>query len=215
MPINATNKATVRELIPAGNYLARCYQMIEIGTITETVLGKNVTHAKIRIGWELPTELKVFKEENGEQPLVISQEYTLSMNEKSSLRKMLASWRGKDFTEDEAKCFDVTKLLGVGCMLNIIHKPKKADPSSFYQTISSITAVPKGIKVPDQINKLFVLSYDEFDEVLFRSLPDFITTAMKTSEEYKKYVEPNGTTIKQNDYADANNISEPIDDLPF
>jgi len=215
MAINATNKKAPQELIPAGNYLARCYQMIEIGTITETVMGKNVTHAKIRIGWELPTELKVFKEENGEQPFVISQEYTLSMNEKASLRKMLASWRGKDFTEDEAKSFDVTKLLGVGCMLNIIHKPKKSDPDSYYQTISSITAVPKGIKVPDQINKLFVLSYDEFDETLFRSLPDFITNTMKTSEEYKKFIEPGNTTIEQDDYSGVNSIEEPIDDLPF
>src|SRR5688572_13638566 len=109
--INATNKGTIRELIPAGNYLARCFQMIEVGTVTENVMGKQVIAKKVRIGWELPTELKVFNPEKGEQPLAISKEYTLSMNEKSNLRKDLKSWRGKDFTEEEAKCFDITKLI--------------------------------------------------------------------------------------------------------
>ena len=125
MAINATNSGTQRELIPAGNYIARCYQMIEIGTVEEIIIGEKKTLRKVRIGWELPDELRVFNPEKGEQPCVISQEFTLSMNEKANLRKMLASWRGKDFTEDEARCFDISKLLGVPCMLNIIHKPSK------------------------------------------------------------------------------------------
>lgn len=210
MAINATNNGKARELIPAGNYIARCYQMIEIGTITETVMGKNVTHPKVRIGWELPLEMRVFNAEIGEQPMVISQEYTLSLNEKSSLRKMLASWRGKDFTEDEAKSFDITKLLGVACMLNIIHKPKKIDPTSFYQTISSISALPKGMSAPPQINKTFILSYDHFDDDLFSNLPDFIRNVMKTSEEYLAITQPSVTMPTQ-----AQDLYEPIDDLPF
>src|SRR5688500_13440346 len=129
MAIHATNKTAQRELIPAGNYVARCYQMIEIGTVKENIMGDEKTLHKVRIGWELPTELKVFNPEKGEQPLVISKEYTLSMNEKSNLRKDLKSWRGKDFTEDEARKFDITALVGVPCMLNIIHKPSKRDPS--------------------------------------------------------------------------------------
>ena len=86
MAINATNNGTKRELIPSGNYVARCYQMIEIGTVNEVIQGTQKQLHKVRIGWELPTELKVFKEENGEQPLVISKDYTLSLNEKSNLR---------------------------------------------------------------------------------------------------------------------------------
>ena len=85
--------------------------------------GKQVN--KVRITWELPTELKVFNPDKGEQPQAISKEFTLSMHEKSSLRAFLTSWRGKGFTEDEAKAFDVTKLLGVPCMLSIVHEPGK------------------------------------------------------------------------------------------
>lgn len=209
MPITATNNGTVRELIPAGNYIARCYQMIEIGTVTEFVINKSVTLKKVRIGWELPTELKVFDPAKGEQPLAISKEYTLSMNEKSNLRKDLKSWRGRDFTEEEARAFDITKLLGAPCMLNIIHKNSMSDPTRVYDQIAGITAVPKGITVPKAINKPFVLSYDEFDEVKFNSLPDFIKLKMQSSAEFQALKNPAEKTF------DANEITEPIDDLPF
>lgn len=184
MAINATNNGTKRELIPAGNYVARCYQMIEIGTINEIILGTAKQLTKVRIGWELPTELRVFDEAKSEQPLIISNDYTLSLNEKSNLRKMLASWRGKDFTEQEEKCFDITNLVGVPCMLNIIHKPSRTDPSKVYEHIGSISAVPKGFKPEPPMLKPFVLSYDAFDEEKFNSLPDFIKQKMQGSLEY-------------------------------
>jgi len=178
--------------------------MIEIGTVDEIILGEKKTLHKVRIGWELPTELRVFKEEYGEQPLVIDKEYTLSMNEKSALRAALKSWRGKDFTEDEAKAFDITKLIGVPCMLNIIHKPSKKDPNKHYEEIAGITPMPKGVTCPEAINPVFVLSYDDFDYVKFDSLPDFIKDKMKGSVEYQKMQAPA-----------ENSIPEVDDDMPF
>lgn len=211
MAINATSNGTRRELIPAGNYIARCYQMIHIGTVMEQFKGETKAMNKVRIGWELPTELKVFKEENGEQPCVISKEYTLSMHEKATLRKMLASWRGKDFTEEEAKCFDITKLLGVPCMLNIIHTPSKTDPTTMYETISSITPLPKGVNCPPQITASRVWDYDAPDMELLAHLPDFIKDKIKTSEEYNRLIAPNHTDMS----ASSTPSPENVDDLPF
>jgi hypothetical protein len=208
MAIIAKNSGTARELIPAGTYAARCYQMIEIGTVKETILGTEKTLTKVRVGWELPTETRVFKEENGEQPFVISKEFTLSMNEKANLRKSLESWRGKGFTEDEAKGFDMTKLLGQPCMLNIIHKPSK-DGSRHYEEIAGIMPMPKGMQCPPQVNKSFVLSYDRFDLTLFESLPDFIKDKMKLSAEYVAMQSPNAI------HADKEPVSDIADDLPF
>lgn len=209
MAINATNTQTQRDLIPAGNYIARCYKMIEVGTVKEIILGKEKILPKIRIGWELPMELKVFNEEKGEQPLVIDKEFTLSMADKANLRIALKSWRGKDFTEDEAKSFDVTKLLGVPCMLNIIHKPSK-DGTKVYEEISGITPMPKGVDCPEQINKTFVLSYDEFDMDKFNSLPDFIKNKMQSSMEFVSMQNPNHKEINN-----AAPIGGEDDDLPF
>ncbi len=209
--INATNTSPQREIIPIGNYVAICYSMIEIGTIKETIKGDEKILTKVRIGWELPTECRVFKEEDGEQPFVISQEYTLSMAEKANLRKDLKSWRGKDFTDEEAKCFDITVLLGKPCMLNIIHKPSK-DGSKIYNVISGITAVPKGLSVPALSNPVFCLSYDKFSETQFNTLPDFIKDKMKGSLEFIKISNPNDITNHNNYPESHENVN---DDLPF
>lgn len=212
MAINATNESKTRELIPTGNYVARCYQMVEIGTVTESVLGVEKTQKKVRIGWELPEEMKVFKQENGEQTLVISKEFTLSMHEKSNLRLALKSWRGKDFTEEEARKFDITKLVGVPCMLNIIHIASKADASKIYEQISGITPLHKSVICPLQINDNFILSFDDFDKSNFDKLPDFIKDKIRGSKEYKEMQNPNHVESvgKIENLSDENE-----DDLPF
>lgn len=211
MPINATNNGTARELTPAGNHIARCYQMIEIGTVNEIVMGKTQTLRKVRVGWELPLETREFKGGEGEKPFVISKEYTLSMHEKSNLRKDLKAWRGKDFSEDEAKSFDITKLIGVPCMLNIIHQPSK-DGSKIYANIAGVTPMPKGVKCPEQVNQTFILSYDQFDEDLFNELPDFIKDKMKGSLEYAGMKKPHEVISHQEEPV---LVDEAGDDLPF
>jgi hypothetical protein len=40
MSIIASNNGATRELIPAGNYIARCISMIEIGTVAEQFMGE-------------------------------------------------------------------------------------------------------------------------------------------------------------------------------
>lgn len=184
--INATNSGgATREIIPAGNYIARCYSMVHIGTVDEDIIGETKTLNKCRITWELPGETRVFDQAKGEQPLVISKEYTLSMHEKSNLRRDLESWRGKSFTDEQAKMFDITKLLGVPCMLNIIHKtPNKG--GNAYAIISNISSLPKGFNCPPQINPTFEWNFeDKFDQIALEAFPDFIKDKIKSSAEYK------------------------------
>lgn len=208
MPIYAEQGAT-RELIPAGNYVARCYQMIELGSITDTINGHTQTSKKVRIGWELPDELRTFDEAKGPQPLVVSAEYTLSTHKKSTLRAILASWRGRDFTEAEAKKFDITTIIGAPCLLNIIHKNGVADPTKVYERISSISPLPKGTKAPKAIIAPFVLSYDQWDKDKFNSLPEFIRNRIMSSSEFQKILRPDETTVTQEE------VDEVVNDLPF
>jgi hypothetical protein len=191
MAITATNSGgSSYEPIPAGTYLARCYSMVQIGTVKEEFQGLEKQVNKVRITWELPTELKVFNPEKGEQPQAISKEFTLSMHEKSSLRAFLTSWRGKGFTEDEAKEFDVTKLLGVPCMLSIVHEPGKKDPSRIYDKIASVSTVMKGVIMPPQINPSFEFTLENFDQNKFDFLPDFLKDKIRQSKEYKTMISP-------------------------
>lgn len=212
MSITATNNAQTFILVPAGTYIARCYSMIHIGTITENYMGESKELNKVRITWELPTELKVFKEENGEQPYSISKEFTLSMHEKANLRKFLESWRGKGFTDEEVKSFDVAKLLGKSCLISIIHKTsKQGNP---YAVISSCSTLPKGMLCPNQINPSFEFSWENFDQDKFDSLPDWLKDKMKTSNQYKLFVQPEHTEIS-GEYSGVVEDDDPNSSLPF
>lgn len=209
--INATNSGSKpKELIPSGNYVARCYSMIHIGTVEEEIMGEKKIVNKVRITWELPEELRIFNEKNGEQPLVISKEYTLSMHEKANLRRDLESWRGKQFSEENAKNFDITKLLGVPCMLNIIHKFTKTNAE--YAAISNISTLPKNLRCPDQINETFEWNYDDkYDEEALESFPDFIKDKIKKSAEYNKKIT---SVVDLTDEMD-NGHKDDDNDLPF
>jgi hypothetical protein len=203
MIVAETSQKSSFELVPAGNHIARCYSMIEIGTVEEEFQGEKKTLKKVRITWELPLETKVFKPENGEQPYSISKEYTLSMHEKANLRRDLESWRGKGFSETEAVRFDITKLLGVPCMLNVIHKVSKS--GNDFAAISSITPLAKGTSCPDQVNKSFEFGYAEFSQAKFDSLPEWLRDKMKVTPEYKKATQASETKeepVEDDDFAD-------------
>jgi hypothetical protein len=192
--ITAKNTQEKRNYEPvnSGNHVGRCVQMIELGSVNfQTPEGPKLLH-KVRITWELPLETKVFKEENGEQPFVLSKEYTLSMHEKSNLRKDLEAWRGKKYSEEESKAVDITKLVGVPCMLNVVHEEKKGN---VYANIASITPLPKGMVCPPQVNPSFVLSYDDFDFDKFNSLPTWLKEKMETTPEFQKVKSP--STVKE------------------
>lgn len=182
-PIIATSSGSTNfEPCPAGNHVARCYSMVHIGTIEDSYMGETHTVNKVRLTFEFPTERRIFNEEKGEQPYALSKEFTLSMHEKSNLRKMLEGWRGKAFTEAEAKSFDITKLLGVPCMVNVVHREKP--DGKVYANIASISAVPKGLTCPDQINKSVVFTVNYFDWDVFDSFPDFLKDKIRASKEY-------------------------------
>lgn len=209
-----------RELIPAGNYVAVCYRMLQIGTVDETFKGTTKRVPKVRIGWELSDEMKVWKEGDQPKPAVIEKEYTLFMNDKANLRKDLQSWRGAAWTDKEANDFDITKLIGAPCLLNIIHKSNEAGTRT-YEQIAGITPLPKSTPKPKQFNADQILQFDAWDERLFNDLPSFITDKIKTSNEYQAMINKDNNTFIDSmgqplipDNSSSNYIPDE-DDLPF
>jgi hypothetical protein len=156
--------------------------MIHIGTAVTPFANEDGTPKKLNkvlIGFELPTETKVFKEEKGLQPCVISREYTLSLHEKSKIRPLLESWRGKKFDDAEIETFDWTKLVGVPCMISIVHNDKG------YAEISGISKLPKGMDCPPQVNASQIVDYETLTKEVFELLPKYIQEKMKVTDEYK------------------------------
>jgi len=188
-----------KEIPPSGTFIARCIQIIDLGTQEDEYQGQTKHLRKILIMWELPTEVKVFDEKKGEQPFVISKQFTLSLGDKANLRKVLESWRGKGFTDEELKGFDIEKLLDKPCMLSIIHKQSKSTGNN-YATITGVSEVPKGLKCDKRVNPLVSFSLQEtFDKKVFDELYEWQQKLIKDSPEYQELMNPSQKEITADD----------------
>ena len=185
MAIYAENISTPSTPAPEGNHAARAVQMIDMGTQKNKFDPSKADQRKVRISFELPDELR----EDG-KPFIVSQKFTLTMHEKGSLRKFLQSWRGKPFADDEAKRFNISVLLGKPCLLNIIHETKEAGKT--FANIASVATLPKSMSAPAQITPTleFSLSPDDFDQLVYESLPEFLKEEIAASPEYRALQAP-------------------------
>lgn len=169
------------EIIPEETYQGICYAVYDLGTHYNETFGKS--NHKIRICWEIP-ELRIELDKDGQQlnlPRAISKEYTLSLHEKSNLRKDLESWRGKAFTDEELDGFDLLKLLGVNCMLQIIHS-HRGDKT--YANVAQVSKLYRNVeKLPNE-NPLVSFSF-ETDQSLPDNTPDWIADKIKASNEWQ------------------------------
>lgn len=119
---------------PAGLHHAICAFVEDLGLEFSDAFQKEVH--KIVICWEVNTPM------SDGRPYMISQRYTLSLSEKANLRKVLECWRGKAFTDQELEGFDVEKVKGKQCMLQIMHNTKGG------KTYANIAAVLPAILPP-------------------------------------------------------------------
>jgi hypothetical protein len=189
---------------PAGMHPARCIRLIDVGTQFGEYLGKETAARKVVISFELPTELMPDGEFAG-KPFIVSKFYTASLGEKANLRRDLISWRGREFSADELAGFDAKNILGKPCMVQVTHTEKgKAK-------IAAITAVPKGLVVPPQVNETvyFSLERDEFQVNTFDSLGKYYREMIEKSPEWAKLNGPSTPLSK------ANVVDELESDIPF
>ena len=136
--------------IDAGTYQAVCYAVWDIGNQLNPRYNK--VYPKVIIAWEIDKRIETEGEYKNKR-FVVSNTYTLSLGDKAILRQHLESWRGKPFTEDELKGFDLSKLIGINCLINIVHK-KSADGTKTYTNISSVMKCTEGMtKLTPEIPK--------------------------------------------------------------
>lgn len=185
MPLKAPlPQKTQRELIPTGNYPARIYEIIELGTVDSQWMGEPKKTHKIRIGFELPTEKRVFNEEKGEQPMVISKEMALSFGDLAGLRKVIEAVEGRKITDAEAVNYDVLEILGKPLLVTVSHSEPN-EQGIVYANATTFSPLIKGLTVDPLTNKTRVLTYENWDEELYNSLPDFLKEKMSKTPEFK------------------------------
>jgi hypothetical protein len=168
---------------PVGYFLARCYQIIDLGTQTGDYMGKVTMQRKIKVYWELHGD--DLKTDDG-KPLIQTRNYTLSLGEKASLRKDLESWRGKPFTDGELRTFDTDSMLDKWCMITIQHRTGK--DGNTYADPAAITPVPESIikaGIPKGINPIFTFDISEYGTEKYEKLSKSLKEKVMLSAEIR------------------------------
>jgi len=150
--IVATTGTNEYPKVPTGVHNARCVRVIDLGT-QRNDYGGNITYKRqVLIIWEIPDQI------TNDQPMTISKFYTLSLHEKANLGMDLVSWRGRPFTEQEKQGFDITKLLGITCQINVMHN------DSGKEKVSSVMPLGKDTQLKDQYHESISFSIDDFQK---------------------------------------------------
>jgi hypothetical protein len=176
--------------VPAGTHLGRLYRIVDMGTQTSEWNGEKKIQRKVSLGWEIHGE-----DDSGEpllteegKPMAIFKNYTLSWNEAATLRQDLQAWRGQPWSDEEARRFDLKKLLGQWCMLNVIHKPGKDDRNKMFANVANISPVPGFLKkqgLPEGVNPLQLFQLGNPDWELFETFSKGLKAKIEASPEYQ------------------------------
>lgn len=126
----------VRELCPAGSYSAVCVDVVDLGVVETTYKGQIKQQHKCRVVFE------VAEHRQDGSPFYVGERFTASLGEKAALRKFLEGWRGRAFTADELKGFDLEQLIGAPAILSIVHN-QNGDRT--YDNIASASKLMKGM----------------------------------------------------------------------
>ena len=97
---------------PEGLHQAVCCDVVDLGIVATPWGDKH----QVELRWEI----EAINPDTG-GPHLVRQRYTASLGEKAKLRQALEPWRGRKFTPQELAGFDLEKLIGVNCQLQVVH----------------------------------------------------------------------------------------------
>lgn len=145
MALNVSDTGGSFELPPAGVHIARCFRLIDLGTQTSNWQGKETRQPKISLSWELLGDDRM----TDGKPFSITRRLTASLGEKATLRALLKSWRGRDFSPEELKKFDLKTIIGVYGLANVVHETRDGNT---YANLASLMPLPRGMPKSDSVN---------------------------------------------------------------
>lgn len=163
MPIMLKDSGGTYAPPPEGTHLAVCFRICDVGVQPDSGFGEK---HKLVISWELPNE--IIQTPDGPKPMGVSKTYSFSLNDKSSLRRDLVRWRGRDFTKEELKGFALHNVLGKGCQISIVHTEQGKGK------IEGVFAAPKGMPIPKAFNPLVEYDLYEGKNKTYEALPNWI-----------------------------------------
>lgn len=197
---------------PAGSHIARCVQLVDLGTQSHSFAGEQWTSRDVRLTFELPEELmegKYNPEVKG-KPFAVSMTVKQSLHPSSKLRPLLESWRGRKFTKEELAAYDPKKIISAPCRLTLIE-------NGDYINIDGISPLIKsGGKTeacPAQVNPsiYFSLEPDEFNVDTFNKLTEKTQEKIKLTPEWAALFsnKPTSEASAKDDAADSGEMNSP------
>lgn len=178
MSIIAKSTGDVIERLADGVYTAICVGLVDVGEQYSEMYNKS--SRQVRIIWQICGE--TYKNSEGQDvSRSYSKQYTLSLGERSKLRKDLEAWRGKTFSEDELNGFDMINVLNKPCQLQLMNKEKNGKP---FTDIVAIMALPKGMNI-ETLESTYIFDFeDEATYINYSILPDFLKKFIKSATNY-------------------------------
>lgn len=180
--ILSENQKSDYKPIDEGTYVAVCCHLIDIGDHYSEQYDKS--QHKCLVNFEL-FDAGTVQVDDREVNRTLSSRYTMSFNKKSTLRKDLRAWRGREFTDEELKRFDLKNILGAYCQLGIIHQT--SGNGNIYANIASIMSLPKGFAKPEQTNTMLYWDFEESEigDSVWQLIPEWVRKIIEESETYQ------------------------------
>jgi len=213
---SGANKSSKFEIVPSGSHLARCYQIVDLGTQQTEWNGKPKLQHSVLIYFEVHGE-----DANGKptstpdgKPMMITKKYTVSLSDNSYLRADLRGWRGREFTKEELDKFELKNVLGHWAMLSVIHNESKGVTYANIDSITQVSSVVKKAGLPEPHNELVLFDLDEPDMEVFNKFSAGLQEKIKASAEWRTKFgnfDPSETQHGKPKHAD----SDMDDDIPF
>lgn len=170
--------------IPPNLYAGICVGVIDLGEQYSEMF-KTYSN-KVMIVWELPGF--TVEVDGRQEPRQLSRTYTFSANKKSALRKLLSSWNGVQYSDEQFSELDLFTQLGKPCFINVTLSDNQE-----YNNVDSVTPPMQGYTIPPTATPFMKWDMDAWDDAEFEKLPEWAKDKIKKSTQYQKAHPP--TTV--------------------
>lgn len=201
--------------VPEGSHPAVCDMLVDLGLQETTGKFAGKIQHKVYLRWQIPS-LRLSYEKDGvavEGPMTIGSRFTVSLHEKAALRKLLQQWRGRAFTAEELKKFDVTSVVGKPCLISVSHTPR--DGGGVYANVDTAMKLPTGMAAPELEGEVIIYDADHAENYgKLRPWMQEVIEKQKTPKEADKANDPDA-------WREGANDKRPVpeddldDDIPF
>lgn len=184
------------EPAPADVHNGVCVGVYDLGTHVGIYGAKR----SVRLLFEIDAQRKDGKN------FIVNRDFGFTISKKSTLRSVIEGWRGKPFTEAEEKeGFDLAKLLGQPCAVQVIHKDVEG---TTFANIGSITKLMKGMQPMKATYTPCTFFFDDNGKNIPAACPEWVKKKIMASQEWTGTTDTGEVIPDSREQFDAGTVAE-------